>query len=109
MDISAQILKKYLLKVFSSKQLPGGKRGFFHPDNFTFGQAVYLSQLYKAAMDIDGIASVVITKFLRYGKKSNNEIENGLLQVSSLEIIRLDNNPNFPENGKINFIMNGGL
>lgn len=102
-------IKETLLKVFSSKQLADGKRGFFHPDNFTFGQPVYLSRLYKTAIDIEGIGSVVATKFQRYGKVPKNEIENGILQPSSLEIIRLDNDPSFPEHGKINFIMNGGL
>ena len=98
-----------LIKIFSSKLLPNRKRGFFHPDNFTFGQPVFLSQLYKAAMSVEGITSIVITKFQRFGKTPNREIENGLLQPSSHEIIRLDNDPNFPEHGKINFIMNGGL
>src|SRR5215216_2735217 len=31
-------VKADLLKMFSSSDLPGGKRGFFHPNNFTFGQ-----------------------------------------------------------------------
>jgi hypothetical protein len=102
-------IKESLLKKFSAKQLPGGGKGFFHPDNFTFGQPVYLSQLYQTAMDINGVGSVEITKFKRYGKKLDQEIEKGLLQPASLEIIRLDNDPNFPENGKINFIIHGGL
>jgi hypothetical protein len=35
--------------VFSSDTLAEGSLGFFHPDNFTFGQSIYLSQLYAAA------------------------------------------------------------
>ena len=38
------IVKQALLERFSSVDLPSGARGFFHPDNFTFGQPVYLSR-----------------------------------------------------------------
>ena len=86
-----------------------GSRGFFHPDNFTFGQAVYLSAVYQLAMVVSGVASVEVKKFQRWAKKANNEKENGWLQPAELEIIRLDNDPNFPENGKIDFLMYGGL
>ena len=56
-----------LLEVFSNRVLPDGRRGVFHPDNFTFGQTVYLSPLYAAAQAVAGVDSVVITKFQRQG------------------------------------------
>lgn len=102
-------VKKRLLEVFSSLDLNNGQRGFFHPDNFTFGQPIYLSQIYKEAMDLDGVASINVIDFHRWGKKPNQEIEKGVLTPADLEIIRLDNDPNFPENGKIDFVMIGGL
>ena len=102
-------VKETLRKTFSNKVLSNGQQGFFHPDNFTFGQPVYLSRLYFAAMGIDGISSVEIRKFQRFGKSANQEKENGILQTASIEIIRLDNDPNFPENGKLNFNLHGGL
>jgi hypothetical protein len=102
-------LKKRLLEVFSCLDLPSGERGFFHPDNLTFGQPIYLSQIYKEAMNLAGIASVEVILFQRWGKTSNQEIENGVLTLDALEIIRLDNDANFPENGKIDFVMMGGV
>lgn len=102
-------VKQSLIRVFSSQTLVDGSTGFFHPDNFTFGQPVYLSAIYRQAMSVAGVASVEIKKFNRWGKAPINEIENGLLQVAELEIIRVDTDPNFPENGKIDFIMLGGL
>jgi hypothetical protein len=102
-------VKETLLKVFSCHDLDNGQRGFFHPDGFTFGQPVYLSQLYEQAMDVAGVASVDIITFNRWGELPNKEIENGVLTTSALEIIRLDNDRNFQENGKIEFIMKGGL
>jgi Baseplate J-like protein len=102
-------VKAALLQAFSSYDLGNGKKGFFHPDNFTFGQPVYLSAVYKTAMEIPGVASVEIKEFKRWAKNAGTEIHDGFLQPSELEIIRLDNDASLPENGKINFIMLGGL
>lgn len=102
-------VKERLFQVFSSYDLADGSRGFFHPDNFTCGQPVYLSAVYQRVMQVAGVASVEVKKFQRWAKKANYEKENGLLQPAELEIIRLDNDPNFPENGKIDFLMYGGL
>ena len=89
--------------------LPTGGRGFFHPDNFTFGQPVYLSRIYQTALGVAGVASVEALTFQRFGKLASNEIQDARLVPSSLEIIQLDNDPNFPEHGRINFEMHGGL
>jgi hypothetical protein len=102
-------VKESLLTAFSRYDLPDGRRGFFHPDNFTFSQPVYLSALYQRAMEVAGVASVEVKTFQRWGKIAKNEKEDGLLEPAELEIIRLDNDPNFPENGKIEFLMYGGL
>ena len=98
-----------LQQVFSRFGLPDGSRGFFHPDNFTFGQALYLSALYERAMEVNGVASVELKTFKRLNRKSEKEILAGRIQAAPNEILRLDNDPNFPENGKINFLMSGGL
>jgi hypothetical protein len=44
------------------------------------------------------------------GNKSQNmELEKGVIDIHPSEIIRLDNDPNFPDNGKIEFVMKGGI
>ena len=102
-------VKRGLLAAFSHRDLPDGRRGFFHPDNFTFGQAVFLSQLYRVAMQQPGVASVEVKRLQRWGRLANQEIENGLLKPAALEIVQLDNDRNFPENGKLEFDLHGGL
>ncbi len=98
-----------LLEVLGSRVGPGGRRAFFHPDNFTFGQPVYLSQIYGAAMDVSGVRSIVATRFQRWGKAPNQELELEVLAPGAMEIVRLDNDPNFPENGRLELSMEGGL
>jgi predicted phage baseplate assembly protein len=102
-------MKKELLEAFSNRELPDGRRGFFHPDSFTFGQSVYLSALYETAMSVAGVASVVVTRFQRWGKLANKELDNAVLTPGEFEIVRLDNDRNFPENGKLEFTMGGGM
>ena len=82
--------------------------GVFHPDNFSFGQPVYLSQLYDVAQNTEGVDSVRITKFRRQGSKDITALETGKLLLGRREIARCDNDRNFQERGVFNLIMKGG-
>jgi hypothetical protein len=101
-------VKQALLEVFSDRVLPDGRRGIFHPDQFSFGQTVYLSPLYAAAQAIDGVASVKINVFQRQGKPDPLPLENGKLELGRLEIAQLENNPNYPERGVFRIVTEGG-
>jgi hypothetical protein len=95
---------------------PHGQLGFFHPDNFTFGQALFLSRLYATVADVDGVDSVVATRFGRLGDDepesggpiSRRNLDRGEISIGPLEIARLDDDPDFPENGLIRLDMQGG-
>lgn len=102
-------VKAALLDKFGSGVAPNGRLGFFHPDNFTFGQPVYLSRVIAAAMQVPGVVWVQAERFERWGRVSQAELEAGLITMGALEIARLDNDPNSPENGRIEFLMQGGL
>jgi predicted phage baseplate assembly protein len=109
-------VKARLLDVFSNRDLPDGRRGFFHPDNFTFGQPVYLSQIVATAMQVAGVLWVDTddippkpNHFRRWGQASHGETQAGFIKLDRVEIARLDNDPNEPENGKIDFYMEGGI
>ena len=97
-----------LEEVLGSAASPRGLRGLFHPDNFTFGQTVYLSPVYAAAQGIDGVHSVHVTKFQRQGVDDPVPLADGLLPLHRLEIARLDNDRNFPERGKLTINLAGG-
>jgi hypothetical protein len=92
-----------LLEVFSSR------RGYFHPDHFTFGQPVYVSGIVAAAMDVAGVEWVEVTALHRYGEPPRTELKDGELQLARLEIARLDNDPSRPENGRIEIDAKGGI
>ncbi len=92
-------VQQALLRVFSNRTQTDGSRGVFHPDNFTFGQAVLLSRIVAAAQAVTGVASVVVGKFQRQGIPSAEALDSGRLAIGLHEIARLDNDPNFPERG----------
>jgi hypothetical protein len=101
-------VKAALKDVFSNRLLANGQRGFFHPDNLSFGDGIYLSQLIATAQAVTGVENVQITVFKRQFEASDHEIDNGVLPLSVLEIARLDNDPNFPEHGKLTVFVEGG-
>lgn len=101
-------VKAELLRALGNKKMPDGALGFFHPDNWTFGQAVRLSALYAAGQKISGVESLSITRFQRMFLPEEEPRQTGILPIHSLEIARVDNDPNFPENGRIEFIVKGG-
>jgi baseplate J-like protein len=101
-------VKAVLLEVLGNRNLPDGRRGLFHPDNFTFGQPVYLSRLYEAAQAVEGVDWVEISAFGRLGLTDDQALKDGKLSLHRLEIARLDNDPNFPENGVLRLRMEGG-
>jgi uncharacterized phage protein gp47/JayE len=101
-------VKAALLELFSNRVLPDGRRGLFHPDNFSFGQTVYLSPLYAAAQALPGVASVHITIFKRQGSTDKSPLDDSFLKLGRLEIARLDNDRNFAERGVFTLTMGGG-
>jgi hypothetical protein len=88
--------------------VPGGLRGFFHPDNFSFGTPLYASRLIAAVMAVDGVQSVRLQRFQRLGRIAQNEIALGLVRPSELEVLQLNDDPSFPEQGKLALAMGGG-
>jgi len=98
-----------LMRIFSKGWLDDGRPALFHPDNFTFGQPVYLSRLYAAAQSVQGVASVVIDRFQRLRMIDDSQpLDEGVLKLGRLEIARLDNDPNFPERGVVHIEVGGG-
>jgi hypothetical protein len=97
-----------LMDALGGRQLPDGRRGLFYPDNFSFGQPVYLSPIYAAARSVPGVASVRVTTFQRQGIADGQYLARGEMTLGPLEIARLDNDPNYPENGVLALEMCGG-
>jgi hypothetical protein len=101
-------VQEALRRALSSRRLGGGRAGFFHPDNFTFGQSLFESQLYSAVEDVPGVASAQITTFKRLHHPPSGELDQGFIPAERLEILQLNDDPNFPEQGILTINMQGG-
>jgi hypothetical protein len=95
-------------EALSSDVRPDGSLGLFHPDNFSFGQPVYLSRVIAAAQAVEGVDSVRADSFRRLVDPSPVSLENGVIDIGGLEIAELANNPNFRERGKLVLAAGGG-
>jgi len=97
-----------LRDAFSSRRRPDGGLGFFHPDRLTFGQSVYLSRLVAEAQGVAGVQSVRVATLRRLGGMDAGEIAGGVLTIGRLEVAQLDDDPNFPEHGRLTLTLEGG-
>jgi Baseplate J-like protein len=97
-----------LLQVLGNQILPNGQRGFFYPDNFTFGQTVFLSPIYAVARSVPGVVSVNATQFQPLGPISTQYLTTGQIKLGSLQVARLDNDSSFPDHGQLTLVMQGG-
>jgi Baseplate J-like protein len=102
-------VEQRLLERLSNRTLPDGTRGFFHADEFTFGQPVYLSRIYAVVQGTEGVRWVKATRFQRFGKEAAGELEAEVMELGRTEVARLDNDPSFQENGVLELTLKGGL
>ena len=85
-----------------------GVPGFFHADNFTFGSALYLSRLIAEVMKVEGVQSVKPVKFQRFNRLPQTELADGVIHPGDFEVLQLEDDPNFPERGRLVLSMGGG-
>ena len=96
-----------LLDLFSSRIMADGKPGFFHPDNLVFGEGIAVSKIIAAAQGVSGVQNVS-ARLKRFGEIDDYVIRDGILSLQPMEVAELDNDPSFPEHGKLTLNMWGG-
>jgi hypothetical protein len=106
---------------FSDGYTADGRQGFFHPDNWTFGQSLHASTLIGRALQVVGVERVLQLSMRRWHSGTGNspvtitinpdELEKNVvavLPVKPHEIIQLENDPSQLEKGRIQFDILGG-
>jgi hypothetical protein len=92
---------------FQSGIRASGERGFFYPDNFRFGQPLYLSAVLAAAMEIDNVRSVRAIRFEAGAPEWVDHLAEGVIRPEPNHIVRVPGNPREPEQGQIAFVLKG--
>jgi hypothetical protein len=107
-DHFRQDVEKALFAAFAQGPGPDGGPGIFSPGRFGFGQSVFSSLFLAAAQDVEGVSHVEATVFRRQGDGSDAALKAGRIDVGRLEVVRLENNPDFPDRGVFHLKMLGG-
>lgn len=101
-------VRRDLLEQLGSGMFGNAHRAFFHPDNFTFGTPLYVSHVLAAAMSVPGVASAEITGLTRRGRPDMGDLAKGVMKPFGFEVLRLYNDPNYPEHGQLTLDLRGG-
>jgi hypothetical protein len=98
-----------LAQVFTSGRRADGSPGLFSPERLELGAPFFLSPLIAAAQDVDGVMSVHVTAFERQDQPGADGLKTGVLTPQRLEFFVLDDDPDFPERGRFDLTLGGGL
>ena len=101
-------VKQALLAALGSQVQPNGEPGYFNPASFAFGETVYLSPIYAAARSVAGVTSVSASAFQPQGVITKSYLKRGEIPLGPLQIAQMDNDPSFPNHGRLTLVMQGG-
>ncbi len=114
-------LEHLLATEFSAGYTADGRSGFFHPDNWTFGQTLHASQIVGRALAVTGVERVLSLRMRRSHAVSGPatgvislsaqafagaEVER--IEVEPFEIVSVASDPDHLELGRIEFDVRGG-
>jgi hypothetical protein len=101
-------VERAVLDRLGSATRPDGSTGFFFADRFTFGTPLYRSRLEAAIQSVPGVKGVLSITYRRRGSLAVYTDLPDVLPLGNGEILRVDNNPDFPERGTIRVLPEGG-
>jgi hypothetical protein len=101
-------VERALLAALGPSLQTGGRKGFFHPDRFTFGMALERSALEAAVQEVPGVGGVLDVTYRRRGYTRGFVRMLDSVSVAPDEIIRLENDPSRPERGSLRVEVRGG-
>jgi hypothetical protein len=83
-------------------------QGFFHPDRFTFGTPLRRPALEAAIQVVPGVLGVERLRIRARGITDWREFTESAFSVGSDQVIRLQNDPRFPERGSLRIVATFG-
>jgi hypothetical protein len=103
-EVEARVLTALL-----GNKKQGNKKttGFFSADNFTFGDSLRRSRLEAVIQEVPGVRAVGEMQIRRRGY-FDWQVLSGSYEVGQQEVLRLENDPDYPERGTLELTMEGG-
>jgi hypothetical protein len=97
-----------LEREFSDDWTSDGRPGFFHSDEWTFGQPLHRSAIEGRIHRVAGISHVVRIAMKRFSAPTPGGPGTEVLEMGSDEVVLLANDPDHLERGLIRFEVQGG-
>jgi hypothetical protein len=87
-----------------------GRRGMFHPDDWTFGQALHAAQIAGRVHRVAGVEHIIEIRMRRFGTPvpAATVPPAAVLEVAFDEIVLAQNDPDHQERGVVRFHLTGG-
>jgi predicted phage baseplate assembly protein len=102
-----QVKAAILEALLGRKTFPKPVKGFFDPDNFTFGTPLRRSALEAAIQEVPGVRGVEEMRIRARGISDWRPFTELTFEVHDDQIIRLQNDPRFPERGSLRIVTRG--
>ena len=105
-DYWPQDLRFIIEQEFSTGFTHDGRMAFFHPDAWTFGQALYVSQIFGRLQAIPGVEHILQITMKRWNDPTGTIAE--VISAQPNEIILVESDPDHMEEGFIDFDLKVG-
>jgi len=107
-DVWAGDVRFALERELSDGWTPDGRRGFFHPDEWTFGQALHRSAIAGRIHGVAGVEHIVSIAMRRFDAVTPGDPAGEALSVQFDEIVLVRNDPDHRERGTLGLALDGG-
>ncbi|HEY1880022.1 MAG TPA: hypothetical protein VGG68_08830 [Caulobacteraceae bacterium] len=101
-------VEESVLNVLGSSTRPHDAAGFFFADRFTFGTPLYRSRLEAAIQGAEGVLGVKSITYRQRGAFTDYRDLPEAITPAPSQILRIDNDPSWPERGVIKVVAEGG-
>jgi uncharacterized phage protein gp47/JayE len=107
-NVEAAVLARLSATASPPTGSTSGAQGFFFADRFTFGVPLYRSALEAAIQAVPGVNGVLSITWRQRGVTAGWSELGDVFQVAPDAMLRIENNPDYPERGTLKVIAEGG-
>ena len=101
-------LRDVIEQELSDGYTPDGRRGLFHPDDWTFGQSLHESLITGRLQALPGVEHVLSVSMRRWDAPTGGAPAAPVLDAAFDEIFLVENDPDHLERGSLTLILKGG-
>ena len=107
-DAWVEDMRDVIEQELSTGYTPDGRRGLFHPDEWTFGQSLHQSRISGRLQALPGVEHIVSISMRRWDAPTGGAPAGAELTAAFNEIFLVENDPDHLERGTITLDLKGG-